>query len=146
MDRRPPGDPIQSASRWRCCRSPIYVAFRLWRRGGSQSSSVGGLRPLFWGLCFCFRVNVCRDGVQVVVAASSAIRSPLLQPHLGGNVEKLVGVVWSSGISSSYGIFGSSRSFIDSSSFFFVFGTDVVFLTRSATSRPQPTTSGRLRD
>jgi hypothetical protein len=31
------------------------------------------------------------------------------------------------------GIFGSSRSFIGSSSFFFVFGTDVVFLTRSAT-------------
>jgi hypothetical protein len=43
-------------------------------------------------------------------------------------------------------MFGSSRSFIGSSSFFFVFGTDVVFLTRSATSRPQPTTSGRLRE
>jgi hypothetical protein len=44
------------------------------------------------------------------------------------------------------GIFGSSRSFIGSSSFFFVFGVDVVFLTRSATSRPQSTTSGRLRE
>jgi hypothetical protein len=44
------------------------------------------------------------------------------------------------------GIFGSSRSFIGSSSFFFVFGTDVVFLTRSATSRPQPITLGRLRE
>ena len=30
------------------------------------------------------------------------------------------------------------------SSFFFGFGTDVIFLTRSATSRPQPTTSGRF--
>jgi hypothetical protein len=40
---------------------------------------------------------------------------------------------------------GSSRSFIGSFSFFFVSGTDVVFLTRSAISRPQPTTSGRLR-
>jgi hypothetical protein len=44
------------------------------------------------------------------------------------------------------GIFGSSRSFIGSSSFFFVFGTDVVFLTHSTTSRPQPTTPGRLRE
>jgi hypothetical protein len=44
------------------------------------------------------------------------------------------------------GIFGSSRSFIDNSSFFFVFRTDVVFLTRSTTSRLQPTTSGRLRE
>jgi hypothetical protein len=44
------------------------------------------------------------------------------------------------------GIFGSSRSFIGSSSFFFVSGTIVVFLTRSATSRPQTTMSGRLRE
>jgi hypothetical protein len=44
------------------------------------------------------------------------------------------------------GIFGSSRSFIGSSSFFFVFETDVVFLTRSTTSCPQPTTSGQLRE
>jgi hypothetical protein len=38
-------------------------------------------------------------------------------------------------------IFRSSRSFIGSSFFFFISGTDVVFLTRLATSRPQPTTS-----
>jgi hypothetical protein len=44
------------------------------------------------------------------------------------------------------GIFGSSRSFIGSSSFFFVSGTDAVFLTYLAISRPQPTTSGRLRE
>jgi hypothetical protein len=43
------------------------------------------------------------------------------------------------------GIFGSSRSFNDSSSFFIVFGMDVVFLTRFVTSHPQPTTSSRLR-
>jgi hypothetical protein len=42
------------------------------------------------------------------------------------------------------GIFGSSRSFISGSSFFFVTGTDVAFLTRSVTYRPQPTTSCRL--
>jgi hypothetical protein len=34
----------------------------------------------------------------VVVAAPRAIRSPRLQPHLVGNVERLVGVVWSSRI------------------------------------------------
>jgi hypothetical protein len=44
------------------------------------------------------------------------------------------------------GIFGSSRSFIGSSFFFSISGTDVVFLTHSTTSRPQPTTSGRLRE
>jgi hypothetical protein len=44
------------------------------------------------------------------------------------------------------GIFGSSSSFIGSYSFFFVFGTDMVFMTRSATSRLQSTTSSRLRE
>jgi hypothetical protein len=43
-------------------------------------------------------------------------------------------------------ISGSSKSFMGSSSFFSVSETDVVFLTRSATSRPQPTTSVRLRE
>jgi hypothetical protein len=42
-------------------------------------------------------------GVQVVVTAPRAIRSSRLQPHLGSNVERLVGVVWSSRISSSCG-------------------------------------------
>jgi hypothetical protein len=32
------------------------------------------------------------------MAVSCAIRSPRFQPHLGGNTEKLVGVVWSSRI------------------------------------------------
>jgi hypothetical protein len=41
--------------------------------------------------------------VVVVVVASRAIRSPRLQPHLGGNVERLVRVVWSSRISSGCG-------------------------------------------
>jgi hypothetical protein len=44
-----------------------------------------------------FRVKVCRDGAQVVVVAPRAIRSLRLQPHLDGNVERLVGVVWSDG-------------------------------------------------
>jgi hypothetical protein len=44
------------------------------------------------------------------------------------------------------GIFGPSKSFIGSYSFFFVFGTDMVFMTRSATSRLQSTTSSRLRE
>jgi hypothetical protein len=50
-----------------------------------------------------FRVKVCRGGVQVVVAAPRAIRSSQLQPHLGGNIERLVGVVWSLRISSGCG-------------------------------------------
>jgi hypothetical protein len=50
-----------------------------------------------------FRVKVCRGGVQVVVAASRTIRSPRLQPHLAGNIERLVGVMWSSRISSGCG-------------------------------------------
>jgi hypothetical protein len=53
---------------------------------------------------FVFRVEVCRDGAQVVVAATPcAIRSPCLKPHLDGNIERLVGVVWSSRISSGCG-------------------------------------------
>ena len=46
---------------------------------------------------------VCRGGAQVVVAAPREIMSPRFQPHLDGNVEKLVGVVWSSRISSGCG-------------------------------------------
>jgi hypothetical protein len=52
---------------------------------------------------FFFRVKVCRGDAQVVVATPRAIRSPRLQPHLGGNVERPVGVVWSSRISSGCG-------------------------------------------
>jgi hypothetical protein len=52
---------------------------------------------------FVFKVKICRGGAHVVVVASRAIRSPRLQPYLGGNVERLVGVVWSSRISSGGG-------------------------------------------
>jgi hypothetical protein len=65
------------------------------------SALVGGRAP-FPVLRASFsvpRVKVCRGGAQVVVVASRAIRSPRLQPHLDGNVERLVGVVWSSRIS-----------------------------------------------
>jgi hypothetical protein len=66
---------------------------------------VGGraLPPVLRALFFVFRVKVCRGGAQVVVATPRAIRSPRLQPHLGGNVKRLVGVVWSSRISSGCG-------------------------------------------
>jgi hypothetical protein len=69
------------------------------------SALVGGRAPsLVLRASFSvFRVKVCRDGVQVVVTAPRAIRSPRLQPHLGGNVERLVGVVWSPRISSGCG-------------------------------------------
>jgi hypothetical protein len=52
-----------------------------------------------------FRVKVCSGDTQVVVmvAAPRAIRSSRLQPHLGGNIERLVRVVWSSRISSGCG-------------------------------------------
>jgi hypothetical protein len=66
---------------------------------------VGGRAPLsaLWVPFFVCRVKVCRGGAQVVVAPPRAIRSPRLQPHLGGNIERLVGVVWSLRISSGCG-------------------------------------------
>jgi hypothetical protein len=53
--------------------------------GGRAHPSVLGV------LFFVFRVKVCRDDAQVVVATPCAIRSLRLQPHLSGNIEKLVG-------------------------------------------------------
>jgi hypothetical protein len=111
----------------------------LWPSGHGRAADRGLTRatfPSFWGFVPC-RFSVCRGGAQVVVAASRAIMFPRLQPHLDGDVEKLVGVVWSLRILSSCGIFGSSRSFIGSLSYFFVSGMDVVFSTHSATSCPQ---------
>jgi hypothetical protein len=69
------------------------------------SALVGGRAPslVLRAPFFVFRVKVCRGGVQMVVATSRAIRSPRLQPHLGGNVERLVGVVWSSRFPSGCG-------------------------------------------
>jgi hypothetical protein len=65
---------------------------------------VGGLlAPVLGALFFVFRFKVCRGGAQVVVATPRLIRSLRLQSHLGGNVEKLVAVVWSSRISSGCG-------------------------------------------
>jgi hypothetical protein len=59
--------------------------------------------PILRASFFVFRVKVCRGGAQVVVATSRAIRSFRLQPYFGGNVERLVGVVWSPRISSGCG-------------------------------------------
>jgi hypothetical protein len=70
------------------------------------SALIGGRAPppVLRALFFVFRVKVCRGDAQVVVVvASRAIRSPRLEPHLGGNVERLVGVVWSLRISYGYG-------------------------------------------
>jgi hypothetical protein len=69
------------------------------------SALVGGRAPplVLRASFFVFRVKVCRGGVQVVVATPHAIRSPPLQPHLDGNIERLVGVVWSSRILSGCG-------------------------------------------
>jgi hypothetical protein len=66
---------------------------------------VGGRAPprILRASSSVFRVKVCRGGAQVVVAASRAIRSSRFQPYLDGNVERLVGVVWSSRISSGCG-------------------------------------------
>jgi hypothetical protein len=63
---------------------------------------VGGraLPPVLRASFLFFRVKVCRGGVQMVVVPPRTIRSPRLQPHLDGNVERLVGVVWSSKFSS----------------------------------------------
>jgi hypothetical protein len=69
------------------------------------SALVGGraLPTVLRASFLVFRVKVCRGGTQVVVAVPHAIRSPWLQPHLGGNIERLVGVVWSSRILSGCG-------------------------------------------
>ena len=62
------------------------------------SALVGGRAPFFW-----FSVQVCWGGVQLVAATLLAIMSPQFQPHLDGNVEKLMGVVWFSSTSSGGG-------------------------------------------
>jgi hypothetical protein len=61
------------------------------------------LSPILRASFSVFRVKICRGDVQVAVVASRAISSPRLQPHLGGNVERFVGVVWASRISSGCG-------------------------------------------
>jgi hypothetical protein len=63
----------------------------------------GSAKPVLRSWFSVFRVKVCRGGAQVVMVAPRAIRSPGLQPHLGSNIERLVGVVWSSRISSGCG-------------------------------------------
>jgi hypothetical protein len=60
----------------------------------------GGAVDLTALLFSVFRVKVCRGSAQVVVATPHANKVSRLQPHLGGNVERLVGVVSSSRISS----------------------------------------------
>jgi hypothetical protein len=69
------------------------------------SALVGGRAssPVFRALFFVFRIKVCRGGAQVVVATPRTIRSSRLQSHLGSYAERLVGVVWSSRISSGCG-------------------------------------------
>jgi hypothetical protein len=64
------------------------------------SALIGGRAPssVLGASFFVFSVKVC--SAQVVVAAPRAIRSPWLQPHLGGNIKRFVGVVWSLRISS----------------------------------------------
>jgi hypothetical protein len=101
------------------------------------------LPPILRASFFVFRVKVCRGGVQVVVVVPRAIRSSRFQPRLGGNVERFVGVVWSLRILCGYGDLRIIKEFHRQ---LFVFGADVVFLTRSTTSRPLPTTLGRLRE
>jgi hypothetical protein len=56
------------------------------------------------GLLFpVFRIQVWWGGLQVAAVSSSPIKSLRLQPYLDGDVEKLVGVAWSSRTSSGYG-------------------------------------------
>jgi hypothetical protein len=94
-----------------------------------------------------FRVKVSWGTPQVLAVMPCPIKSPkVLQPHLGGDIEQLLGVLWFSRTCPVVGFSRSSRRCIDGYSFFFVSGADVVFLTRSATSRMQPITLGRLRE
>ena len=111
------------------------------------SALVGGRAPLLIlrASFFVFRVKVCRGGAQVVVAAR-AIRFPRLQPHLGGNVERLVRVVWSSRISSSCGDLRIVKELHRQFFLLLRLWDGCGLFDRPATSRPQPTTSGRLRE
>jgi hypothetical protein len=56
---------------------------------GWISVSVGRRAPLFR-----FMIKVWCGSAQIVAVASSPIKYPRLQSHLGGDVEKFVGVVW----------------------------------------------------
>jgi hypothetical protein len=84
------------------------IASSLWTLGHGDAVDHGprrleGSTPTFEGFVLYCRVKLCRGSAQVMVAAPRAIRSPRLQPHLGANIERLVGVVWSSRISSGCG-------------------------------------------
>jgi hypothetical protein len=73
----------------------------------------------FEALFFVFRVKVCGGGVQVVMTAPRVIRSPRCQSHLDGNIERFVGVVWSSGFCLAMGSSdrqGASSAVLPSSS------------------------------
>jgi hypothetical protein len=140
------GDRISGASRWRRRRLPRLCG--LWAMEAWWISAlVGGraLPPILEASFFVFRVKVCGGDVQVVVAMPRVTRSLRLQPISTATSRDLWECCGLRGFHLAVGILGSSRSFIGSSFFFFVSGTDVVFLTRSATFRPQPSTSGRLR-
>jgi hypothetical protein len=70
------------------------------------SALVGGraLSLVLRNSFFAFRViKVCRSGARMVVATPRTIRISRLQPHLGGNIERLVEVVCSSRILSGCG-------------------------------------------
>jgi hypothetical protein len=104
------------------------------------SALIGGRAPppVLRALFFVFRVKVCRDGAQMVMAAPHSIRSPWLQPHLSGNIERLVGVLWSSRILSGC---RDLQIIKDLHRWFFLLlhlREDVVFLTRS-TNNVRPT-------
>jgi hypothetical protein len=80
----------------------------MWPLGHGGAVDLGphrweGFAPILRASFFVFRVKVCRGDAQVVAAMPRAIRSSRLQPHLGGNIERLMGVVWSSRISSGCG-------------------------------------------
>ena len=77
------------------------------------------------GSVFWFSVQVCLGGALLVMAALVVIMFLGFQPHLGGDVEKLVSVVWFSRTSSGCGDLRIVKE-INSYSFF-VFGADVVF-------------------
>jgi hypothetical protein len=109
---------------------------------------VGGRAPslVLRVLLFIFRVKVCRSSTQVVVAPPRAIRSPRLQPYLGGNIERLVGVVWSSRILSGCRDLRIIKELHRQFFLLLRLRDGCGLLTCSATSRLQPTTSGRLRE
>jgi hypothetical protein len=103
----------------------------MWHLGHGGGVDLGSHQ---WGLHFSsFRIKVWWGGAQMVATASSLIKFPVFGPILVATRS-----LWELCGSQE----GDPWSFIGDYSFFFVSEMNAVFLTRSTTSRQQPTMLG----